>query len=400
MARWQALYWGEGGVELYDVKNDGLRRLFSGAIDALEPSGKRPMPAWPVRRVLIVGRSNFIRLRKKYPPGKPDQLSRAVAVEAPELFPLAAPVLHCRIAETYPTHVLLDIWAWEREPLDRLKAAFPFRYAVPEDLAFLAFPPMIHIYGSGSMTHLVACGGGRFFDAFSCQGADFSAGDVEKFRVGLGAHSGLMQETRIYGEDLLKGSERAGLHAKEMPGRDCPLPLAVMAASAFNFKSFRSAQGAPPFMNRAVLQRLALYGAAAYGLGLFLTLGSYDRALQESQVLSKTLDREIARIDSPGSGDRGDPEAFQEYREKLKADMSPLRVLDILASDLPEGSYLKSLSIHEGSVETVVLSRDPLMVIKRLGGSGKIGRVSLKGSPARDSATGAYSCALLLEMKP
>lgn len=114
MSKWQTAYLGEKGVEIYQMAGQGQSELlYSGSLEGLKPvSGGRQ------RRILILGRSKVIRIRKQYPPMKMDKLLRAVEMEAPDLFPMVNCSFHCKIAKTYPTHVILDVWAWEREPLD------------------------------------------------------------------------------------------------------------------------------------------------------------------------------------------------------------------------------------------------------------------------------------------
>lgn len=395
MAKWQAAHWGESGIELYEFVKGSANSLFSGPVDALAPA-----KAWLRRRVLVVARSNCIRLRKRYPPAKIDKLRRAVAMEAPDIFPIANPILHCRIHEDYGTHVMLDIWAWDQGTADRLRAAFPFQYTIPEDLAFLSLPPMIHIYQSGSVIHMLACGGGKFFDAVTCCAEDFSSDDIARFRAGLAGNASVIGETRLYGDNILSSEDEAALRIKRIPAASHPLCLAGITDAAFNFKEFRSPALGLPLMNVSLVFRFAIYAIAACGVSLFLTVRNYDHALTDSRTLSRAIDKEIVLMESNSGKGVRDPEAFKEFQDKIKDDLSPLRILDVLASDLPEESYLKSLSLNDGVVDAVVISRDPLSVIKRLGDGGGIRKLSLKGAPVKDTATGKYSCSLSMEIKP
>src|SRR5271157_4161823 len=84
LAKWQAAYWGEEGVDIYQMAGEGQTDLlYSGPLDGL-----KPMKGGMQRRILIVGRRNAIRLRKRYPPMKMDKLLRAVEMEAPAVFPM------------------------------------------------------------------------------------------------------------------------------------------------------------------------------------------------------------------------------------------------------------------------------------------------------------------------
>jgi hypothetical protein len=120
-------------------------------------------------------------------------------MEAPDLFPMVNCSFHCKIVETYPTHVILDIWAWEREPLESLRKSFAFNYVIPEDLTFLSWPSGIYVYPYGSMVNVIACGEGIFMDAASYPAAGFSKADLELFLTGLADSASSIKEIRFYG---------------------------------------------------------------------------------------------------------------------------------------------------------------------------------------------------------
>ena len=74
MSKWQAAYLGEKGMEIYQMAGQGKAELlYSGSLDGL-----KPVSGGIQRRILILGRSKVIRIRKHYPPMKMDKLLRAV----------------------------------------------------------------------------------------------------------------------------------------------------------------------------------------------------------------------------------------------------------------------------------------------------------------------------------
>ncbi|HVO67143.1 MAG TPA: hypothetical protein VMT12_11715 [Syntrophales bacterium] len=398
MAKWQAAYWGEKGVDVYQMigqmAGEGYAELlYSGPLDGL-----KPMKGGMQRRTLIVGRSNAIRLRKRYPPMKKDKLRRAVEMEIPTLFPIADCSFHCRIAETYNTHVMLDIWAWQREPVERLRASFPFRYVIPEDIAFLSSPSGIFIYPSGSKVEVIACGEGRFMDAASYPAADFSKADLERFLAGLANGFSEIKEISFYGNTSVDVPSSLISRVKGLQRIDYP-PF-LNAVAEISLKPFRLKTGiATLYLNRTLLLRFALYTVLAYGLMLFLTLKDYDKALTDLKDKSISIEKEINVLERGGMA-QGNPETIKDFDARMKGAVTPLRVLDVLAADLQEESYVKSLVVNNGIVEMTVSARDPLSVIKQLGKSERIGKVSLKGSPMKETSTGIYNCALLLEIRP
>ena len=394
MSKWQAAYLGEKGMEIYQMADQGQAQLlYSGSFDGL-----KPVSGGIQRRILILGRSRVTRIRKQYPPMKMDKLMQAIAMEAPALFPLTDCAFHCKIAETYSTHVMLDVWAWEREPLERLKKSFTFSYVIPEDLTFLSSPSGIYIYQYGSMVHVIACGEGRFIDSASYPAAGFSKTDMELFLTGLAYSSSLIKEIRFYGNTAVDVPPELISRVKKIQRADIHPFLQVIEGSSI--KPFRVENGRWFLnINREVLLGFSIYTVLAYGLMLYLTLHNYDKVLMDLKNKIIVTDKEINLLNQGGSLP-GDKEAINNFEARMKETVPPLKILDVLAAELPEESYLKSLVLNNGILEVTVSARDPLMVIKKLSLSGRIGKVSLKGSPMKEPSTGIYNFALSVELKP
>jgi len=389
----QAAYLGEKGVEIYQMAGQGKAELiYSGSLDGL-----KPISGGIQRRILILGRSKVIRIRKQYPPMKMDKILRAVEMEAPALFPMVNCSFHCKIMETYPTHVILDIWAWEREPLESLRKSFAFGYVIPEDLSFLSSPSGIYIYPYGSMIHVIACGEGRFMDAASYPVAGFSKVDLELFLTGLADSFSLIKEIRFYGDTSVDVPSAFISCVKNIQRFDSP-PF-LQAVEGISIKPFRLKNGTGVLnINRELLLRLAIYSVLAYGLMLYLTLNNYDRALLDLKNKFMMADKEINLL-SAGGAFQGEQEAITDFEARMKETVPPLKILDVLATALPEESYLKSLVFNNGILEMTVSAHDPLMVIKKLSHSERIGKVSLKGSPMKETSTGIYNFAVSVEIK-
>lgn len=393
MARWQVAYWGEHGVHIYHVdKSAGVSLLYSGELSAL-----KKIKGSFCRRVLIVGRSRALRIRKRYPPLTLEKLTSAVRLEASSLFPIEDCALHCRIVQSYSTHVIADIWAWEKEPMEKIQAVFPFRFVVPEDLAYLSRPPGLSIYPDGDIVHVVAAGGGKFLDAASYPASSFSGEDLNRFFAGLAEHCAMIREIHV----------AKGLPA-DVPEPFRPLiktvaaganPPYLAAVTGVRLNSFRE-KGRRRLLlpDKTAIIRFALYGALAYGLTLFLTIHHYDGALADLKDRSLKLDSEITLLDSRQGEEETD--VIHEAVSRQMNAVSPLHVLDVLAAELPEETYIKSLVFNQGVIEATVVSSDPLALLKKLSASKRIAGIGLKGSPVRDSSSGSYNSHYLLEIRP
>jgi hypothetical protein len=248
------------------------------------------------------------------------------------------------------------------------------------------------------MIHVIACGEGRFMDAASYPAAGFSKVDLELFLMGLADSESSIKEIRFYCNTAVDVPPALISRVKNYPGTDSPPFLQSLEGSSI--KPFRQKNGIWPLKNsREVLLRFAIYTVLAYGLMLYLTLNNYDRALINLKNKIMTADKEINLL-NPNGPSHGDREAINEFEAKIKETVPPLKILDVLAAALPEESYLKSLVLNNGILEVTVSARDPLMVIKKLSSSDRIGKVSLKGSPMKEPSMGIYSFALSVEIKP
>jgi len=59
VSKWQAAYFGEKGIEIYQMAGQSQAGLlYSGSLDGL-----KPVSGGMQRRILILGKNNFIRIR-------------------------------------------------------------------------------------------------------------------------------------------------------------------------------------------------------------------------------------------------------------------------------------------------------------------------------------------------
>ena len=235
-------------------------------------------------------------------------------------------------------------------------------------------------------------------DAASYPATGFSKADLELFLMGLADGASSIKEIRFYGNTSVDVPPALVSRVKNIQRADI-LPF-LQAVEESSIKPFRLKNGIWPLnLNREVLLRFAIYTALAYGMILYLTLNNYDKSLLDLKNKIIMADKEINLL-NPGGTFQGEQEMIKAFEARKKETVPPLKILDVLAASLPEESYLKSLILNNGLLEVTVSARDPLMVIKKLSRSEKIGKVSLKGSPMKDASTGIYNFALSMEIKP
>ena len=310
--------------------------------------------------------------------------SRLVALEIGDMFPLSSPAYHCRIFQSFNTYTVVDIWAWESEQYYRLKEVFPFNYVVPEDLAFASADPELKVFQRGETASMLAYADGTFLAGASYPASGFNREDVKRFLHSLDQSGSEIKKIKIYGSLPLTLNDM--MEVSRVDERDYPPCLDEiknLALSRFKIKG--------DYYNRLwekkdIIFRIAVYLILGYALMLYLTLRNYDRTADEIRQKVAVMDREAARLDT-GQKMEDYSAVIREVNDKLNATQSPLKVMNMLARIVPEGSSINKMVLNENNLEVTLSSKEPISVIKALGDAKEIKKVSLKGAPVKDRAT-------------
>jgi hypothetical protein len=382
-------YWHKGGLEIYRLEGGKPVKEASGNLEEL-----KPLRSSFTRKILIVGRDLLFHTRKRYPPTPVEKLTKAVALEIGAIFPLSKPAFHCRVHESSAAHTTLDIWAWESEPYARLREIFPFHFAVPEDLACLSASPEIKIFQSGGMIHLLASAQNRFLAGASYPETGLEDGAAERFFSGLGRYTADIKEVRVFGalNIVLKNGEREIVRSPRVDYPPCLQNIFTLDLKPFKAKGeFRSP------VQASLLLRVLIYILIGYGLMLYLTDKNYDQAAGElRQKIRKTQGGTLNQV--PASAVTDYSEVIAEVNEKLAKKVSPLTLMERLARRLPEGSFITRIALNENILDVSAASKEPLSVVKALGGMEGIKTARLKGPPVKDGQTGSFNFVVTLEL--
>lgn len=382
-------YWHKDGLDVYRYNGEKPVRYASGRLDELNP-----IRAFG-KKVLIVGRDLLLHTRKRYPPAPKEKLLKAVGVEIGDIFPLSKPAFHCRVFESFSTYTVLDIWAWESEPYSRLKAIFPFHHVVPEDIAYTSTVPEVSIFKYKGITNILAHSGAGFLAGASYPASSLDEKDVDRFLFSLGRHRAEIKRIKIYGALPFRLKEDPVLEISNVADGDHPPCLDSLGG--LNLGDFKLKGDYRLWPKADLISRVLIYLILGYGLMLYLTLRNYDQAGGEMRQRLEAIERKIEAIDT-GPKVKDYTATVDEINEKLGARPSPLKVMNLLARRLPAGSSVTRLVMNDNNVEVTVSSKDPLSVVKALGGAGEIKKAGLKGAPARDRASGSYNFVVTMEL--
>jgi hypothetical protein len=383
-------YWHKDGIEIYRYVDEKPVKYASGSLDKI-----KPVKGMFGKKVIIVSRELILHTRKKYPPAPKEKLIKAIGLEIGDIFPLSKPAFHFRVYESTHAHTMLDIWAWESEPYGRLKEVFPFNYVVPEDLVYSSDVPEVKVFQYRGMTNILAHSGGRFLGGASYPDSGIDENNMERFLSGLGRWRSDIKQIKVYGSVPFRFKDVGESKILRVAAGDYPPCMDGLAA--LHMKEFKVKGDARLSSRIDLICRISIYLILGYGLMLYLTVRNYDHAAGE---IRQKIDATDAKISHREIGQRIEDysDIIKEVNNKLSTKRSPLKVMDTLAKSLPVGTFITRVVLNENNLEVSVSSKDPLSVVKALGGAEGIKTVRLKGAPGKDAATGSYNFNVTVEL--
>jgi hypothetical protein len=391
-------YWSKNSLAIYRM-DAGLTtplKMASGEVESL-----KTVRGTFARKILIIGRDHLHHARRRYPPASQSEIKKAVAFEIAEIFPLKEPVFHCRIHETYQTHVLVDVWAWEKADYLEIRKVFPFLYAVPEDLAFSGTTGSIRIFPQGESIHLVAHAGNRFLGAATFPAGGFSAPDLQRFMAGLEPHLAEIKEIVEFGPPSPK-PEGLTQQVINRPALEYPAVLACLdEPGVLMSRQFFVLPDLRLWEKSHLLMRACIYLVLGYAAMLYLGMIHYNQEIDAVRIKTAEVGKALQTFDSANTGSRDkDSEGLRkEFNQYARKAVSPLQIMDLLARHLPESTYVTDLLLSEDNIEATLVSANPLDTIKAFGAVKEISKVQMKGTPVKNLQTGAYRFSVVLMIR-
>lgn len=379
-------YWHRKGIDIYRLKDGSPEKAASGAVDQLKPFNVLG------KKVLVVGRDALLHARKRYPVMEEKDIRKAVVNDTDEMFPLKKPSVFSRVFERSKMYVLVDVWAWDASEAERIKGIFNFTHVIPEDLVLASGASGALAYGSDETVNMLAFSEGRFAGSATFA-APLKPEDAALFIKSLGRLSSDIKTLRLYGIKAA-GLEIPGLEVAEEKQKDYPVFLDNI--SSLNLRAFRTRQAAHYLPGLRIVPRLVVYLLLGYSLSLYMSTRNYDSAIKEIDGKLLLLSNK-ADASAPAKKDRDFSDALAGIEERVKGRVSPLHVMSLFASSLPEKSFLTRLAINERKVECNVSAPEPLKVVRALSSLKEIKSVKVKGAMVKN-AQGNYNVMMEVEL--
>lgn len=383
-------YWHRDGLDVYRYVDKKLVKKASGSLEKL-----KPIRGVFDKKVLIVGRELLLYSRKRYPPAPKEKLIKAVGLEIGDIFPISKPAFHSRVYESSTTYTTLDIWAWESEQYTRLREIFPFNYIIPEDLAYFSDVPEVRLFRYRGITNILAHTGDRFLGGASYPDSGMDETDVERFLSGLGKYGSDIKRIKVYGQVRVQFKEVKIPEISRVAIGDYPPCMDYL--SSLNLNEFRVRGDYHLSSKIDLISRVLIYFILGYGMMLYFSVRNYEQAAGEIRKKINSID---AKMSNKGAGQTVTDysEVVREVNQRLSTRYSPLKVMDIIASRLPEGSFIIRMVLNENKLEITASSKNPLSVIKALGSAEGIKVARLKGAPVMNMATRLYNFVITTEL--
>jgi hypothetical protein len=363
-------YWHKGGLDIYRLAEGKITMFASGEIDTLEPVKSFG------KIVLIVGSDLLLHTRKKFPPASSDDLKKAVALEIGEIFPIKSPSFFLTVFERTESYTLADIWAWDSSGYDNLKRVFPFTHALPEDMAFISEETEISAVTGTEGSRLLAHSRNGFLGGSSFRGR-VNRGHIEMLLKTISRHAGEFNRVNLYGgPDAVADMQGLGFPVVKKETRGYPACLENLGKLDLKQFSVRTEPAILEYIDISL--RAVIYLCVAYAISLIVAGMHFDAASNEVKMKTARLTSSMSAL---VSGQKKDyTEASNELKEKLKIWRSPIRVMDLLAKNLPDKSSLTRMQMNDTNLELTVASNNPLEVVKAIGRTEGVKTVKLKGA--------------------
>lgn len=390
-------YLHKGGIDIYQVSVgkgvSGIRvdKAASGALGQLKPFKSLG------KKLLIVGRDLCLHTRKKYPPASYSDLKKAIQMDIEDIFPIKDPSYFFKIFEKTSAYTLVDLWAWESSEINKIKTIFPFTHIMPEDAAFISDKPEISILINDGIASIVAYSKNGFMGSAVIK--DITRQQIEIFLKGIGRHFEGIKRASIYNApDSRLADDLKPLVPEVLNKQTWSYPVCIDYTDRLNLKDFRIEAGyADILKNIHTIMRFSLYILIALSVSLFTTSRNYDSSLKEINKKISRVSVDAASLASKAAGEDY-RDALNELDEKLKDNMHPFKIMDMLAQRLPDRSYVTRIVLNEKNLELSIVSKEPLNVIKAIGQSEMVNTIKLRGAPMKDPK-GIYTFSVVAELK-
>ena len=274
----------------------------------------------------------------------------------------------------------------------------PFTHVLPEDMAFISGEPEISVVsgsaGDAGVSNLLAHSRKGFLGMSSFRGR-VSRGHIEKLLKAISSHAEEFKRVNLYGgAEAVADMHDLGFPAVKKETRGYPACLENLSRLDLKQFSIRTEPAILEYID--VGMRSVIYLIVAYGLSLIVAGMHYDAASSEMKMKTAKLTTSMSAVIVGQKKDYA--EAADEMKEKLKSWRPPLPVMDALAKNLPDKSYLTRMVLNETTLELTVASNNPLEVVKAVGKTEGVQTVKLKGSPAKNDK-GPYTFYLTVDLK-
>lgn len=361
------------------------------------PKGKKQSPKnkWQMlfnKNVLLIGKDLTFYTRQKYPPTSDKNLKGIVENDLEDLFPMVrSPVFHYKIYEKGLDSYTLDIWAYDRSVLSRVRGLFNYNYLVCEELLYESPEVELSCFRGGDLYHIVAHGAKGFLTSKMWQ-APPDEDQLKLFMHSTHSFRHQIRRVNVFGGFTVSGFSKNALLPEEAEVKEHKEHHPVLAKpfKKLPLKNFKA--GKPLIrLDASFALRVAIYLIIGYGIFQWHTLEHFRNTLTDLERQVRKAEGEIMHLAQKAGNNapqtQGHEEIVKFLSERFGQRPSALYILNSLAKSLPVGSVIKKISMDGPQATIDIHSPNTLETIKIVSLMEDVQKVELIGTPMKIGRT-------------
>lgn len=346
------------------------------------------------KRLVILSKDIIFHVKKRFPLLSPQELKQAVASEVEYISPYPNYEYYYQVERSFANFAEVHIWVWDKSPLDQLLATgFSYTHIIPEDLIFTSDKSCLFILPHGPLYYIIA----------TCEKGYLSSSILtslsEELPLFLRTLSDFKPQEIILFAQLPPQEEQALLKAFPPPSpllrreRDffLWLPRFLKRLNLKNFRAKKRLTFAP--LNLVYTSsRLFLYSTLILSFYFYFSQKAYQSEINRIKQESIKIDLQLKTLTERALNKSAQPDfelKLTEFKEELRKKeetrlKSLLKILDELASVLPDESQIRTFELKEKKLRLNLITNDAVEIIEKIRALPSVENIRLTNPPFFD----------------
>lgn len=346
------------------------------------------------KRLVILSKDMIFHVKKRFPLLSPQELKQAIASEVEYISPYPHYEYYYQLHSSFANFVEVHIWIWDKSPLDQLLATgFSYTHIIPEDLIFTSDKATLFILPRGHHYYTVATRQGAYINSSMLTSLS------EDLPLFLRALSDFKPEEIILFTELSSKEEQFLLKVfsphppflKRVGDLHSLLPHFIKRLNLRNFRVKKEITLAP--LNLLYTSsRLFLYIILILSFYTYFSQRAYQSEINRIKEESTKVELQLKTLTERTLNQSTQPDfelKLSEFREELRRKeetrlKSLLKILDELASALPDETQIRTFELKEKKLRLNLITNDAVEIIEKIRALPSIEDLKLSRPPLFD----------------